>query len=227
MLRNTIKKIGVLSLIAAPFHASAIAYDAFNGEFVVGFGPLTLGHATMLAKCEKQNCNYETNAKGSFMWIKADLKERGSYIRNGDLLVPVQTSYKQKVGSKKKAYDWDFSQKQFVNGKNNKKEEFEKDAEGAYPYVPLLYQITLDLKNGGPKEQYDYLSKQRAKQVHIRGYKKTQIEEGTLHFFVAKGKEDEMECFFLQKGDNIWLEKLKYGSFKLLRKNGVLPKNIK
>ena len=188
-----------------------------SGKFIVEFGPIELGELVMQSDCSIDTCTYEATAKGSFLFIGADIIERGSYTWQEEKVMPISTWYDEKIGSKKRAFTYDF---QSMEIKDRRKQELMAMPADAFPYMPLLNQVILDLRNGGPKEYYVYLSKHKVRQANIRAYKKITTDHGTMHHFIGKqeNKDKEVEFFFLQNGDNIGLEKVSYGSFQMSRK---------
>ena len=213
MLKNRLKKILAFTLCALP--GGAIAMQGINGEFVVGFGPVSLGEVSMTSSCEGDTCHYKTRAKGSFLFISADINEHGTYKQNGKRIVPIFTSYEEEIGSKHKAYTYDFLAMEITNTRKKKQKKLPQIA---YPSIPLLNQVALDLSNGGMKDQYEYLLKQKIKPVTAASHKKTEIEKGILHKVDVEASDSILEVFFVQNGDGIQLEKVRYGSFWLSHK---------
>ena len=212
MLTNKLKQNLVLALCTFPLCASAM--QGISGEFGVDLGPISLGKVVMTYNCEKDTCYYSSQAKGSLMMIDADINEQGSYRQENTKVAPISTNYVEKIGSKHKAFTYDFSSMMIEDKKTNKQIELKKNA---YPFIPLLNQVALDLKYGEPKKHYEYLSKHKIRRAVVTGYNKTPTKNGTLHQLIAKRKDTKIEFFFVQKGDNITLEQLKYKGFKMLR----------
>lgn len=209
---STLKKL--LALISCALPASAHAMQGISGKFDVGLGPIPLGKVVMTYSCEENTCRYESQVKGSFMWVDADINEQGAYRQLDNLVAPISTSYVEKIGSKHKEYTYDFSSMEIENGRTKKRVKL---TENAYPYIPLLNQVALDIRYGGPKGHYEYLSKHKVRRAIVTAYNKTPTENGTLHQVTTKRKDTLLEFFFVQEGDKISLEKLKYKGFKLLR----------
>jgi hypothetical protein len=204
-----------IASIASLFPIFSQAMAGANGEFTVGLGPVPLGDVVMTSHCNEDVCNYETRVKGSFMFIGAKINEKGTYKKIDRQVVPVTTQYAEKIGSKKRAFSYDFLTRKIKNKKNNKQTDM---PDNVYPFMPLINQVILDLRSGGPREYYEFLSKQKIKRATITAYTKKQTKKGTLHHFVGKGKDDELEFFFLEEGGNIGLEKIAFGSFHMSRK---------
>ncbi len=207
----------ILTLLLCMFStcSSAIEIQGVSGEFTVGLGPISLGKVIMTYQCEKETCHYRTKVNGSFMWIDADIDEQGSYVQFDHQLSPLTTHYEEKIGSKHKEYKYDFLSMEIENEKNKKRTKLK---EIAYPYTLLLNQLALDLKNGGPKEYYDYLSNQKVKRATVTSYNKTPVKEGTLHRLVAKRKDLTLAFSFIQQGEQLQFEKLEYNAFDMSRK---------
>jgi hypothetical protein len=151
------------------------------------------------------------------MFIGADIKENGTYKQVDAQVIPVSTQYAEKIGSKRKAYNYDFLERKIENKKDNSKTDLPEDV---YPLLPLISQVILDLHMGGPREQYDFLSKHKIKSAVIVGYGKKLTEQGTVHHFIGKDtkKDKELEFFFLESAGVIDLQKVAYGSFHMSRK---------
>ena len=186
-----------------------------DGHFTVGLGPIKLGDVVMESSCNENTCSYETRVKGSFMFISAKINENGTYKQTNQAIIPITTTYTEKIGSKRKNYSYDFLNKIIQNKKNNKQTELPANV---YPFIPLINQVILDLKLGGPQPYYEYLSKQKIKRATISSYTKKTTENGVIHHFFGKEKDDTLEFFFLDDGNQIELEKIAFGSFHMSRK---------
>ncbi|MFC1233390.1 hypothetical protein [Vibrio sp. F74] len=204
-----------IASIASLFPICSQAMAGANGEFTVGLGPVPLGDVVMTSHCNEDVCSYETRVKGSFMFIGAKINEKGTYKKIDRQVVPVTTQYAEKIGSKKRAFTYDFLTRKIKNKKNNTQTDM---PDNVYPFMPLINQVILDLRSGGPREYYEFLSKQKIKRATITAYTKKLTKNGTLHHFVGKGKDDELEFFFLEHDGNIGLEKIAFGSFHMSRK---------
>ncbi len=212
-----LKKLTVLciTLVAlAPCFAQPIKGE--NGHFIVGLGPVQLGEVVMKTTCNNKACHYETQIKGSFMFIKARIKERGTYKQTNHQILPASTHYDEKIGSKKRAFTYDFESMKIHDRRKNKQRVM---PENAYPFMPLLNQVRLDLEKEGPKKYYEFLSRHKVKRATITNYTKTTTKEGnTLHRFVGTEKDEKLEFYFLQSGTKIKLQKIAYGNFHLSRR---------
>ncbi|MDB1125512.1 hypothetical protein [Vibrio algarum] len=201
--------------MALLFSVSIQAMAGASGEFIVGLGPIELGDVVMKSNCDDEVCNYETHIKGSFMFIGADIKEIGTYKQVDRQVIPVATQYAEKIGSKKKAFTYDFLTRKIEDKKNKREIDI---PENVYPFMPLINQVILDLRAGGPRKYYEFLSKHKIKRANITAYTKTLTINGTLHHFLGKEKDDTLEFFFLEENGNIGLEKIAFGSFHMSRK---------
>lgn len=201
--------------IASLYPISSYAMAGASGEFTVGLGPVSLGDVVMTSHCDQDICNYETRVKGSFMFIGADIKEKGTYKQIDEQVVPVSTHYAEKIGSKRKSFNYNFLTMKIENRKTRKQIEL---PDNVYPFMPLINQVILDLQSGGPREYYEYLSKHKIKRANITAYTKKRTDKGTVHHFVGKEKDDELEFFFLENEGQIGLEKISFGSFHMSRK---------
>lgn len=207
------RKIPLLTLLlVSPI---AVAIEGINGKYVVGYGPVTLGKMSITTHCGAQTCRYKSRAKGSFLFIDADVKEQGSYRQKDELITPIAASYEEKIGSKHRSYSYDFLTMDMNNRLKNKQT---KMTELAYPFITLLNQVALDLKSKGPAKEYSYVIKQKIKQVVLGNYEKKTFEGGLRHYITIAKKDSELEFVFLQVGDKIKLEKLYYGSFWMTAK---------
>ena len=210
MLKSKFNKQLIFTLCTLPI--STMTMGGVSGEFVVGFGPVSLGKVIMTSSCEDDTCKYKTIARGSFLFVSADIIEHGIYEQHDTLIVPVFTSYEEEIGSKYKAYTYDFVSMESTNKKKKKQKKLEKSA---YPFIPLLNQVALDLANGGMKQDYEYIIKQDIKPVIATSHTKTPVDKGTLHQVIVEGKEKPLEIYFVQNGNTIQLQKIYYGSFWL------------
>jgi len=202
-----------------PIDSQAIA--AFSEEFTIGLGPLELGDVVMKFDCNNELCTYETRVKGSFMFIGADINEKGTYKKVDRQVIPVTTQYAEKIGSKKKAFTYDFLIRKINDKKKNKQIDL---PDNVYPFIPLINQVILDLGSGGPREYYEYLSKHKVKRASITAYTQKSTQNGILHHFLGKGKDNELEFFFLENANDIKLEKIAFGSFHMSKKRPKMPK---
>ena len=87
----------------------------------------------------------------------------------------------------------------------------------AYPFVPLLNQVTLDLAHGVLKKSYQYVLKEKVKDVEVDSYSTTQTDKGILHRIVVKNKNREMEFLFVNNGQKLQFEEFNYRGFKMSR----------
>lgn len=200
-------------LLPTSIHAMAGA----RGEFIVGLGPIKLGNVVMESNCNQDICKYETRVKGSFMFIGADIKENGTYRQIDRQVIPVVTQYAEKIGSKRKNFVYDFLTGKIENKKNQEAIDMPSNV---YPFMPLINQVIIDLRSGGPKAYYEYLTKHKTKRAIITSYSKKPAMGGVLHYFVGKekDKDKELEFYFLEEQGNIELEKIAFGSFHMSRK---------
>ncbi|WP_375752829.1 hypothetical protein [Vibrio sp. HN007] len=212
MLKQSLFIAGILLFSTTTFASEAMRGE--KGKFIVGLGPIELGNVSIDSTCNDTTCFYRARAKGSFMFIGADVKENGSFKRQGHKVVPVSTDYEEKIGSKKKAYSYDFVEMEIKDKRSNEQKEL---PENTYTFMPLLNQVILDLMNGGPQDEYEYLSKHKHRKAVISGYTRKETENGLMHSFIGTQKDSEIEFYFLQKGENINLHKISYGSFHLSR----------
>lgn len=191
------------------------SYAGISGEFDVGFGPVTLGGVILTSFCKDNTCNYNGRARGSFLFIGADVEERGSYKQSEGIIYPLETRYREKIGSKRRSFRYDFTTMEIENRRTNKSKKMQ---ESAYPFIPLLNQVVLDLAMDGPKKHYDYLSKQKIKRVELASHRKKPVENGILHHIVVEKKENSLEFYLIQQGNDISLQKLYYGNFWMIPK---------
>jgi len=201
---------------ASLFPIGSQAMAALSGEFTIGLGPLVLGDVVMVSDCSDDLCTYEARVKGSFMFIGADINEKGTYKQVNKQVIPVTTQYAEKIGSKKKAFTYDFLTRKINDKKKNKQLDL---PDNVYPFIPLINQVILDLRSGGPRGYYEYLSKHKVKRASITAYTQKPTESGTLHHFLGKGKDNELEFFFLEDASDIKLEKIAFGSFHMSKKH--------
>ncbi|GLO61383.1 hypothetical protein MACH09_18910 [Vibrio sp. MACH09] len=188
---------------------------ANSSEYSVGFGPITLGDLSITSSCEQQVCQYKSRAKGSFLFIDADVEEQGVYKVESDQIVPVYTSYEEEIGSNHRSYSYDFRTMEMKNRLKNTQESME---EAAYPFTLLLQQVTLDIQNNNLKRQYTYLLKQKIKPVDLGYYETKTTEDGIRHYITVAKKKSDLEFVLLQQGGQVKLEKLYYGNFWLTQK---------
>lgn len=215
--KNMLRKIISIGLVMASIVTSSLgmAQQGIHGEYSVRFGFLPLGDVVMSSTCSDNICHYDTKVKGSFMMIGADINERGKYRLNEKQILPMSSTYVEKIGSKYREYTYDFQTMEIDNGDTREKVDL---PEGIYPFIPLINQVALDLGNGGPRKSYQYLSKKKVRQADVIGYDQKAEKGGTLHQVTAKRKDKILEFVFLQSSTDVRLERLKYGSFKMVRK---------
>lgn len=213
-MRIRITTIFLIS-IASLFSIDSQAMTTLSGEFTIGLGPIELGDVVMISDCNGDICTYETRVKGSFMFIGADIDEKGIYKKVESKVVPVTTQYSEKIGSKKKAFTYNFLTRKISDKKNNRQLDI---PDNVYPFIPLLNQVMLDLLSGGPREYYEYLSQQKIKRASITAYTRKPTKNGTLHHFIGRGKDNELEFFFLEDAGDIKLEKIAFGRFQMSKK---------
>ncbi|WP_413282687.1 hypothetical protein [Vibrio sp. MA40-2] len=212
----SVKVLTIVTLLSSlSFSLRSYAMTGANGHFTVELGPIKLGDVVMESNCSESVCSYETRIKGSFMFISAKINENGTYKLTDKAIIPIATHYAEKIGSKRKTFSYDFLNKTIQNKKNNKQTDL---PDNVYPFIPLINQVILDLKLGGPQQYYEYLSKQKIKRATISSYSKKTTENGIIHHFVGKEKDDTLEFFFLDDGNQIELEKIAFGSFHMSRK---------
>jgi len=209
------KRTVFIAYIAMLSPVSSHAMAGANGKFTVGLGPVSLGHVVMTSHCIQESCRYETRVKGSFMFIGADIKEKGEYKQVNEQIIPISTQYAEKIGSKRKSFNYNFLTMEIKNRKTKKTTTL---PDNVYPFMPLINQVILDLHSGGPREYYEYVSKHKIKRANISDYTQKRTEKGTLHHFIGKEKDDELEFFFMENEGKIGLEKISFGSFHMSRK---------
>lgn len=215
--KTAIFLISIVALLSFTAKATAVS----NDQFTIGLGPITLGNVVMKSNCNVERCTYEARVKGSFMFIGAKINEKGTYNKVARQITPVLTEYAEKIGSKKKAFTYDFLNRKMTDKRKHKQHELPDDV---YPFMPLINQVILDLELDGPRDYYDYLSKHKVKRAIISDYTQKPTKNGTLHHFVGTRKDDELEFFFLENARGIKLEKIAYGSFHMSKKH---PKKSK
>lgn len=213
-MRTKMTSVCLISL-ASILSFNAQATTALSGEFTVGLGPVTLGDVVMTSDCNADICHYETRIKGSFMFISAKINEKGTFKTVDNNITPVNTEYSEKIGSKKKAFNYDFLTRKINDKKKNRQFDI---PDNAFPYIPLLNQVVLDLHAGAPREAYDFVSQHKIKQAVISDYTKKQTEDGILHHFIGTRKDSELEFFFVENTQGIELQKIAYGSFHMSKK---------
>lgn len=200
------------SCLLAPFSSSLYAIEAISGDYTVGFGPVKLGSLSLTTQCDTDTCQYKSRAKGSFLFIDADVKEQGSYQKVDQLIIPITGSYEEEIGSNHRSYYYDFEKLMLTDLLKDKQKKMKTKA---YPFIPLLQQVSIDLMNGGPKKEYTYVLKKKIKPVVLANYKKEPFEGGVRHHIFVTKKDSELEFIFMQKDGKILLEKLNNGSFWL------------
>jgi len=210
-----------LIILASLLPISSQATTALSGDFKVALGPVKLGTIVMTSECKAELCHYETRIKGSFMFIKARINEKGTFNNIDGAITPLATEYSEKIGRKKKAFSYDFLTRKISDKRKHK--EFDIPA-NVYPYMPLLNQVIIDLHAGGPKDTYDFVSQHKIKQAQISGYSQKSTPNGTLHHFIGKRKDSELEFFFIENEQGIELEKIAYGAFHMTKIKPKVPK---
>lgn len=211
-MKKTAAKLYLILLTAL---VSALPAVANSSEYSVGFGPITLGDLIITSSCEQEVCQYKSRAKGSFLFIDADVEEQGVYRVEENQIVPVYTSYEEEIGSNHRSYSYDFRSMEMKNRLKDTQESMEEEA---YPFTLLLQQVTLDIQNNSLKRQYTYLLKQKIKPVDLGYYETKTSEDGIRHYITVAKKKSDLEFVLLQQGDKVKLEKLYYGNFWLSQK---------
>lgn len=203
----------LLSLVTLTSRAQAI--EGVNGEFSVDIGPVNLGQVVMSSTCKDSTCFYKSRAYGAFLFIKANVIELGSYQELDGQIIPLSSNYSERIGSDREAYTYNFSSLE-ITEQDSKAKVSELD-KNAYPFVPLLNQVTLDLAHGVLKKSYQYVLKEKVKDVEVDSYSTTQTDKGILHRIVVKNKNREMEFLFVNNGQKLQFEEFNYRGFKMSR----------
>jgi hypothetical protein len=213
-----LKTLMITGLSMALFGAAAQthAQQGIHGQYSVKLGFVPLGGVVMSSTCLDSVCHYDTKVKGSFMMIGADINERGKYQVSDRQITPMTSTYVEEIGSKLREYTYDFQAMEIDNGETREKVDL---PEGIYPFIPLINQVALDLTAEGPRPFYQYLSKKKVRRADVIAYDQKPQDGGILHQVTAKRKKKILEFVFLQRGDEVRLERLKYGSFKMVRKD--------
>ncbi len=211
-----IKHLSILLLLSSVAMTSrAQAIEGVNGEFSVDIGPVNLGQVVMSSTCKDSTCFYKSRAYGAFLFIKANVIELGSYQQLDGQIIPLSSNYSERIGSDKEAYTYNFGSLEITDQENkNKVSELDKNA---YPFVPLLNQVTLDLARGELKKSYQYVLKEKVKDVEVSSYSTSQTDRGTLHRIVVKNKNRDMEFLFVNNGNTLQFEEFNYRGFKMSR----------
>ncbi len=202
-----------LTSIALPSDTKAT--EGVNGEFSVNIGPVNLGTVVMSSSCNHSTCNYKSRAFGSFLFIKANVIELGSYTQKDGQITPLRSNYSERIGSDREAYTYDFDSL-VITEQNSKNKVSELDI-SAYPFIPLLSQVTLDLTRGKLKTSYHYVLKEKVKDVAVDTYTTKKIDKGTLHRITVDNKGREMEFLFVNNGTTLQLEEFNYRGFRMSR----------
>ncbi len=213
MLKRYFSYLLFLTSAALSYQASAI--EGVNGEFSVDIGPVNLGQVVMSSTCKHSTCYYKSRAFGSFLFIKANVIELGSYKQEDGQIIPLSANYSERIGSDREAYVYNFDSLE-ITDQESKNKVSELDA-SAYPFIPLLSQVTLDLSRGMLKESYQYVLKEKVKDIAVDSYSTKQIERGTLHRITVKNKQREMEFLFVNNGSVLQLEEFNYRGFRMSR----------
>ncbi|MFV0449778.1 MAG: hypothetical protein ACK5MF_15200 [Vibrio sp.] len=213
MIIKHLTNLLLLSFVAFTDHAQAI--EGVNGEFSVDIGPVNLGQVVMSSTCKDSTCFYKSRAYGAFLFIKANVIELGSYQEQDGQIIPLSSNYSERIGSDKEAYSYNFSSLE-ITDQNSKAKVSELNKE-AYPFVPLLNQVTLDLARGGLKKSYQYVLKEKVKDVEVDSYSTTKTDKGIQHRITVKNKNREMEFLFINNGDSLQFEEFNYRGFRMSR----------
>lgn len=213
MITKHLSILLLLSLVTLTSRAQAI--EGVNGEFSVDIGPVNLGQVVMSSTCKDSTCFYKSRAYGAFLFIKANVIELGSYQELDGQIIPLSSNYSERIGSDREAYTYNFSSLE-ITEQDSKTKVSELD-KNAYPFVPLLNQVTLDLAHGVLKKSYQYVLKEKVKDVEVDSYSTTQTDKGILHRIVVKNKNREMEFLFLNNGQKLQFEEFNYRGFKMSR----------
>lgn len=213
MITKHLSILLLLSLVTLTSRAQAI--EGVNGEFSVDIGPVNLGQVVMSSTCKDSTCFYKSRAYGAFLFIKANVIELGSYQELDGQIIPLSSNYSERIGSDREAYTYNFSSLE-ITEQDSKAKVSELD-KNAYPFVPLLNQVTLDLAHGVLKKSYQYVLKEKVKDVEVDSYSITQTDKGILHRIVVKNKNREMEFLFVNNGQKLQFEEFNYRGFKMSR----------
>jgi len=213
MITKHLSILLLLSLVTLTSRAQAI--EGVNGEFSVDIGPVNLGQVVMSSTCKDSTCFYKSRAYGAFLFIKANVIELGSYQELDGQIIPLSSNYSERIGSDREAYTYNFSSLE-ITEQDSKTKVSELD-KNAYPFVPLLNQVTLDLAHGVLKKSYQYVLKEKVKDVEVDSYYTTQTDKGILHRIVVKNKNREMEFLFVNNGQKLQFEEFNYRGFKMSR----------
>ncbi len=191
------------------------ATEGVNGEFSVDIGPVNLGKVVMSSSCNHSTCSYKSRAFGSFLFIKANVIELGSYTQKDGHITPLRSNYSERIGSDREAYTYNFDSLE-ITEQESKNKVSELDI-SAYPFIPLLGQVTLDLTLGKLKPSYHYVLKEKVKDVAVDTYTTKKIDKGTLHRITVDNKGREMEFLFVNNGTTLQLEEFNYRGFRMSR----------
>ncbi|MCZ4372479.1 hypothetical protein O4H50_11800 [Vibrio diazotrophicus] len=213
MITKHLSILLLLSLVTLTSRAQAI--EGVNGEFSVDIGPVNLGQVVMSSTCKDSTCFYKSRAYGAFLFIKANVIELGSYQELDGQIVPISSNYSERIGSDREAYTYNFSSLE-ITDQDSKAKVSELD-KNAYPFIPLLNQVTLDLAHGVLKKSYQYVLKEKVKDVEVDSYSTTQTDKGMLHRITVKNKNREMEFLFVNNGQKLQFEEFNYRGFKMSR----------
>ena len=213
MITKHLSILLLLSLVTLTSRAQAI--EGVNGEFSVDIGPVNLGQVVMSSTCKDSTCFYKSRAYGAFLFIKANVIELGSYQELDGQIVPLSSNYSERIGSDREAYTYNFSSLE-ITDQDSKAKVSELD-KNAYPFIPLLNQVTLDLAHGVLKKSYQYVLKEKVKDVEVDSYSTTQTDKGMLHRITVKNKNREMEFLFINNGQKLQFEEFNYRGFKMSR----------
>ncbi|PNH82019.1 hypothetical protein [Vibrio diazotrophicus] len=213
MITKHLSILLLLSLVTLTSRAQAT--EGVNGEFSVDIGPVNLGQVVMSSTCKDSTCFYKSRAYGAFLFIKANVIELGSYQELDGQIVPLSSNYSERIGSDREAYTYNFSSLE-ITDQDSKAKVSELD-KNAYPFIPLLNQVTLDLAHGVLKKSYQYVLKEKVKDVEVDSYSTTQTDKGMLHRITVKNKNREMEFLFVNNGQKLQFEEFNYRGFKMSR----------
>lgn len=213
MITKHLSILLLLSLVTLTSRAQAT--EGVNGEFSVDIGPVNLGQVVMSSTCKDSTCFYKSRAYGAFLFIKANVIELGSYQELDGQIVPLSSNYSERIGSDREAYTYNFSSLE-ITEQDSKAKVSELD-KNAYPFIPLLNQVTLDLAHGVLKKSYQYVLKEKVKDVEVDSYSTTQTDKGMLHRITVKNKNREMEFLFVNNGQKLQFEEFNYRGFKMSR----------
>ncbi|MEI8658345.1 MULTISPECIES: hypothetical protein [Vibrio] len=213
MITKHLSILLLLSLVTLTSRAQAT--EGVNGEFSVDIGPVNLGQVVMSSTCKDSTCFYKSRAYGAFLFIKANVIELGSYQELDGQIIPLSSNYSERIGSDREAYTYNFSSLE-ITEQDSKAKVSELD-KNAYPFIPLLNQVTLDLAHGVLKKSYQYVLKEKVKDVEVDSYSTTQTDKGMLHRITVKNKNREMEFLFVNNGQKLQFEEFNYRGFKMSR----------